>query len=123
MWTRSRGLRRLPRPDPAERAGVMTEVGPHRDGQGEMLGRQAQFSRPAGGQSETELCVVVAGVDGDQRGEAGHRVLVAAGVVLRAGEGFADAAGCRLGVRGPAEQSGRRVRMALDEQLQTTLNG
>src|SRR4051794_41328530 len=75
MRMRSRGLRRLPRPHPAECTGVMTEVRPHRDGQGEMLGRQAQLSPPLAARPRTDWAEAALGVAAVQRRELAHPAL------------------------------------------------
>ena len=69
--------------------------------------------RPAGGQSETEVRVVVGGAHAGERGEAHHCLVIPPCVVLRACERLEDAARVRLGSRSAGEQRRRGGGMSL----------
>src|SRR5215212_1251746 len=107
--------------DAAQRPAVVGEVRAHGHGQGEVLGGELQVPGLAGGQPQSELGIVVGRVDGGEPAEAVHRGLVAAGVVLSAGQCLQHAARAGLDGDGALEQGGRRVGVAVAEQLQPTL--
>jgi hypothetical protein len=90
----------------------------HGGGEGQVLGGGLVVAAAGEGEAEAEVGVVVGRVGLDDRAEVGGGGLVPAGVELGAGQGLADAARSRLGVRRPLQELGGGRGAALGEQFQ-----
>ena len=106
------------RPNTAQSVGIVPKVGAHGRGQGQVLSGLAVVAGPGQGKAEPELGVVVGRAGLHDQPEVPGRLGVLAGVELRPGQGFQDAAGPWLSRCRPLQQLRGRGRTAPAEQVE-----
>ena len=97
----------------------MAQIGTHRRGQREVLGRRAVITGPGQREAESEPGVVIARAGVHDPAEAARRLGVASRVELRPAERLQDAPRVGLGDRRALQQLRGRGRAAPPQQVQT----